>query len=89
MDPQLEKYTKEMDLCKYKDALGVPGQGIHSYRIFNIAGADVAMTLCAAFLVSYAFKLSLLITVPTLFALGIFLHWLFCVKTTVHMWLFS
>ena len=24
-----------MDLCKYKNALGVPGKGIHSYRVFG------------------------------------------------------
>lgn len=33
------------DLCKYKDALGEPGKGIHSYRLFGIAIADVLMTL--------------------------------------------
>ena len=28
--------TKSSGLCAYKNALGIPGQGIHSYRIFNI-----------------------------------------------------
>ena len=28
-------------LCKYKNALGVPGKGIHSYRICNLAIVDI------------------------------------------------
>ena len=77
-----------MDLCKYKNALGVPGKGIHSYRIFNIAIADVVMTLILAFIISYFFKLSFLWTSVSLFALGIFLHHIFCVRTTVDKLLF-
>ena len=41
-------------LCKYKDALGKPKTGIHSYRIFNIAIADVIMTIIAALIISFA-----------------------------------
>ena len=41
-----------IDLCKYKNALGVPGKGIHSYRICNIAIADVIMTIIGAFIIS-------------------------------------
>ena len=37
-----------IDLCKYKDILGKPGQGVHSYRIFNIAIVDVILTISAA-----------------------------------------
>ena len=31
-------------LCKYKNALGRPGKGIHSFRIANIAVVDVLLT---------------------------------------------
>lgn len=34
-----------MNLCKYKNILGEPGKGVHSYRIFNIAIVDVLLTL--------------------------------------------
>jgi len=71
------------DLCKYKNALGVPGQGIHSYRIFNVAVADVIMTIVGAWLISFAFPKRFLVILITLFLLGIALHRLFCVKTTV------
>lgn len=77
-------------LCEYKDILGKPGQGIHSYRIFNIAIVDVLMTVCAAFIIHiltprYRFWVILMI----LFLLGIILHRLFCVKTTIDKLLFS
>ena len=35
-------------LCKYKNALGVPGKGIHSYRICNLAIVDIIFTLLGA-----------------------------------------
>lgn len=75
-------------LCKYRDALGIPGQGIHSYRIFNIAIADVVMTLIGAVFVSYAFKMSYIRSAVLLFLLGIVLHQVFCVRTTVNKILF-
>ena len=35
-------------LCKYKNALGVPGKGLHSYRMFNIPIFDVLFTILGA-----------------------------------------
>jgi uncharacterized membrane protein len=78
-----------MSLCKYKDALGVPKTGIHAYRFMGVAIADVIMTLIGAFLISRAFRISFIYTAIALFLLGIFLHRLFCVKTTVDKILFS
>jgi hypothetical protein len=42
-----------VDLCKYKNALGEPGKGIHSYRLFGVAIADVIMTLIGALILAY------------------------------------
>ena len=77
-----------MDLCKYKNALGVPGKGIHSYRLFGVAIADVIMTIIGAILISFFFKTNLMYTMVCLFLLGIVLHRLFCVRTTVDKLLF-
>jgi hypothetical protein len=77
-----------MNLCKYKNSLGIPGQGIHSYRFFGVAIADVLMTIIAAILISYFYKISFLLTSIFLFGLGIILHRLFCVRTTVDKLLF-
>ena len=77
-----------MDLCKYKNALGVPGKGIHSYRLFGVAIADVIMTIIGAILISFFFKTNLMYTMICLFLLGIALHRLFCVRTTIDKILF-
>jgi len=77
-----------MNLCKYKDSLGIPGKGIHSYRVFNVAIIDVIMTIIGAYFISIWLKKSFLITTILLFLLGIFLHHLFCVRTTVDKFLF-
>jgi uncharacterized membrane protein len=78
-----------MSLCKYKDALGIPGKGIHSYRIFNIAIADVIMTIIGAYILSLIFKTPFTYTLIALFILGIILHRIFCVRTTIDKLLFD
>jgi hypothetical protein len=76
-------------LCQYKNLLGVPGKGIHSYRIFNIAIADVIMTIIGAYLISWGFKLNFWLVLIILFLLGIVLHHIFCVKTTIDKLIFD
>ena len=76
-------------LCPYKNLLGVPGKGIHSYRIFNIAIADVIMTIIGAYLISWGLKLNFWLVLIILFLLGIVLHHLFCVKTTIDKLIFG
>jgi len=77
-------------LCQYKDLFGKVGQGIHSYRFFNIAIADVLLTILAAYII-YIFlpKYNFFLILFTLFILGIILHRIFCVKTTVDKLLFD
>ena len=77
-----------MSLCKYKNSLGEPNKGIHSYRFFGLAIIDVIMTLVAALLLSYFFKVSFIYSSIFLFILGILLHRLFCVRTTIDKQLF-
>jgi hypothetical protein len=77
-----------MNLCKYKDALGIPEKGIHSYRLFGVAIMDVIMTIIGAFIISWLFKRSFWLCLLSLFILGILLHRLFCVRTTIDKVLF-
>ena len=87
-----------MSLCQYSNALGEPGKGIHSYRVFNIAIFDVLFTLLAAGasffilvrlgLISNSIK-SFIISLLTWFVAGIMLHRLFCVNTTINKFLFG
>jgi hypothetical protein len=72
-----------MSLCKYKDALGVPGKGVHSIRFMGVAIVDVVSTLVGGYLISKVFGTNITYTIIALFLLGIYLHWLFCVNTTI------
>ena len=76
-------------LCKYKNALGEPKKGVHSYRIFNIAIVDVLLTIIASLIISYSFNYNFLIVLLLLFLLGIVLHYIFCVNTTINKLLFG
>lgn len=76
-------------LCKYKDILGMPNEGLHQYRIFNISIVDVILTIIVAFFISYIFHINFILTLIILFLLGIIIHKIFCVKTTIDKLLFS
>lgn len=77
-------------LCQYKDILGKPGQGIHSYRIFNIAIVDVILTIIGAYVIYLFFpKINYFVILILFFTLGIVLHKIFCVKTTIDKYLFG
>jgi hypothetical protein len=78
-----------MSLCKYKDMFGKPGEGVHSYRIANVAIVDVGVTVIGAYLIAKLFKISFLKTLIILFILGIVAHKVFCVKTTVNNAIFG
>ena len=70
--------------CPYRDIFGKVKTGVHQYRIFDIAVVDVLGTVLIAFLISRKHFIYVLIV---LFILGIILHRLFCVRTTVDKWL--
>ena len=76
------------NLCKYKDILGKPNQGVHSYRIFNIAIVDVLLTILAAFILSIVTEYKFIYTLIFMFVLGIISHRIFCVRTTIDKLLF-
>lgn len=70
---------------KIKHFFGNPKLGIHSYRLFNIAIIDVLLTIFASLIIKYFFqKLNLFIINLFLFSLGIFIHYIFSVETTIN-----
>ena len=75
-------------LCKYKDIFGKVGKGIHSYKIFNISIFDVLLTILVAFIISLFTKYNFISILISLFILGIILHHIFCVRTTIDKLLF-
>jgi hypothetical protein len=71
------------DLSKYKDTFGVPGQGVHSYRVADVAVLDVAMTAVGAFGISKVTGWSFWKTLVGAFVVGEAAHYAFGVDTKV------
>ena len=83
-----------MNLCKYSKKFGEPKKSFHRYRFFNLAIVDVIGTFFIAlalyillklFNINVKYGFVLLFT----FLLGIVMHRLFCVRTTIDKLLFS
>ena len=77
------------DLCKYKDLIGKPREGVRSIRFLGIAVVDSLVTLLAAFLLSWIYKIPLFYTIIPLFFSGIIVHRMFCVDTGIDRLLFA
>ena len=76
-------------LCRYRNALGKPGKGIHSFRIANIAVADVLLTFLLAYVLWVILeKYNYWIILYFCFLVAVILHRIFCVKTTADKFLF-
>jgi len=79
-----------MSLCEYKDIFGIPNEGVHSYRLFNIAIVDVLATVLLAYVIYlYMPKYNFFVILICLFLIGIAFHRIFCVKTTVDKLIFN
>lgn len=72
------------NLCAYSDIFGKPGQGAHSYRLFNIAVVDVVLTFALAMFFQRPIQVFVL-----LMLLSIIIHKAFCVPTTLTKLVFT
>jgi hypothetical protein len=75
--------------CKYSDIFGKPNTGVHSYRLFNIAIVDLAMTAIFAYFFAIYIKQPFIYVFLITIIVGIIMHRLFCVRTTIDKFLFS
>jgi len=77
--------------CQYSDIFGKIKEGVHKYRLFNLAIVDVVMTFIGAYFLQKVFfkKYEYYQVLLGLFILGIILHRLFCVRTTIDKILFK
>lgn len=73
-----------MLFCKYKNLLGEPRKGIHSYRVWDIAVFDVLLTFALAYWIAVSNDWEYYSTLVYTFIMGIIVHWLFCVNSTVN-----
>jgi len=72
---------------KYKNLFGIPKEGVHRFRIDNVAIVDYLLTLLVSFITSYITNIPVVITTVIWFLLGIFLHVLFGVTTSTTKYL--
>jgi hypothetical protein len=78
-------------LCEHSELIGKVGEGIHSFRLFNIAILDVIITMIGAYFLQKKFfsNYSYLQVLIVVFIVGIISHRIFCVRTTVDKMLFK
>ena len=77
-------------LCEYKNIFGEPKKGVHKYRLLNVAIIDVIFTIIGAYIINLVFpKYKFIEILLFLFIIGIILHYLFCVNTTINTILFG
>jgi len=77
-----------MNLCKYSNYFGEPGKEAHSYRVLDIAIVDAGATIVIAYILAKILNVDFLHLLVFLFLLGIILHRVFCVRTTIDKLLF-
>lgn len=74
--------------CKYSNSLGEPNKGIHTHFL-GLAIFDLIGTILIALLISHYSKVNFWLIFGIIFLLGILLHRLFCVDTTVNKLIFG
>jgi hypothetical protein len=77
----------QSEWCEYGKMGGEPGVGLHRH-FFGFALFDILGTVLIGAVLAKLFHWSVGATVAALFLIGIFLHRLFCVRTTVDKLLF-
>lgn len=77
-----------MSFCEYSNVFGEPNTGVHSTRLFGIAIYDLVFTIIAVIIISWLFRIPFWCLLIIVLLLGIILHRMFCVRTTVDKWLF-
>ena len=76
------------NLCQYKDIFGKPNEGVHMYRLYDIAIVDVILTILGGIIIACIFNVNYVQTIILLFILGIIMHRMFCVDTTINKFIF-
>ena len=69
--------------------MSVPGVGIHSYRMFGVAGVDLVGTVVAGVFVAWLFDYSYLWVVGGLLVVGEVVHLMFGIETAVVRYIFG
>jgi len=78
----------DFSLCPYKNLFGEPNTGLRKYRIFNISIIDTIIVIIFGYFFAKYNNLDLKEILILLFTLGIILHNIFCVRTSIDKFLF-
>ena len=76
-------------LCKFRDALGIPGKGVHAPRVLGLALVDIMGTVVISYLISQKFAYPVWKVFPLLMVGVIGIHRVFCVNTALNVFLFG
>jgi len=76
-----------MSSCSLANLLGKPGTGIHKYRLFGVSIVDVLLTFVLAYFTKGLFNFWYILLFW--FIIGIILHHVLCVNTTIDQILFG
>ena len=77
------------NFCHYKNSLGEYNKGVHSLRFLNLAVVDVIFTFLFAYIIAYYSDTSFVLNTVLLFGLGVLMHKIFCVETTINKFIFG
>lgn len=71
--------------CPFKDIFGKPGEGVHSWRVLDVAVVDTVLTFILAMIIKIYFlkTFSFVQVLVGTFVIGEVMHFLFCVDTKV------
>jgi len=75
--------------AKHSEIFGKPNEGVHSYRLFDIAVVDLLATALVSGAISFTFNKNFIVILLILLLLGIIFHRLFCVNTTINKLIFG
>ena len=77
-----------MNLCKYKDILGMANKGFHTHGVVGFAYLDLIGTVIISYLLSFITRYKTLYIFLFLFFMSIVLHRVFCVDTVITKMIF-
>ena len=67
--------------CKYRHIFGKENEGVHSYRLFDIAIVDLIMTIILGIIISYFTKINVFLIIFLLILFSIYINYIFCVES--------
>jgi len=79
----------DFSLCPYKNLIGKLNEGVHKYRLLDIAIFNLIINIILAYLIAKYYNQDFKMILVILLLLDIIIHRLFCVRTTIDKLLFK